>query len=242
MAVSGTKPRPDLDERSASLWVRDMFARVAPRYDLLNGVLSFQTDRVWRWRTARRLRPFLHKNALVLDLCCGTGDLLRSLESAGQARIVGADFCHPMLIRTAEKSQAPLLEADGLQLPLADSRFDVVTVAFGLRNFANYPRGIAEIYRVLKPGGRVAILEFTTPPYAATRAFMGFWNRWVTAPLGRLISGQGDAYSYLPESVARFPDAPLLAQLLREAGFSSVEFTYFDAGIVALHLAVKPHP
>jgi demethylmenaquinone methyltransferase/2-methoxy-6-polyprenyl-1,4-benzoquinol methylase len=239
MAVTGTKPRPEFDEQQASRWVRDMFSRVAPRYDLLNRVLSMQTDRVWRWRTARLLRPWLRKDALVLDLCCGTGDLLLALERAGEAKVIGADFCHPMLVRTGEKSDAPLVEADGLELPVADGRFDLVTAAFGFRNFANYERGLREMLRVLKPGGRVAILEFTTPPYALTRWFLGWWNRWVMGPVGRLVSGQGDAYAYLPESVARFPDAPRLAEMMREAGFAEVEYRYFDVGIVALHLGVR---
>jgi demethylmenaquinone methyltransferase/2-methoxy-6-polyprenyl-1,4-benzoquinol methylase len=216
-----------------------MFARVAPRYDLLNRVLSFQIDRIWRWRTARILKPYLTKSARVLDLACGTGDLLRSLESAGEAAIVGADFCHPMLVRTAAKSQAPLLEADGLALPIANDSFDLLTIAFGFRNFSNYRKGLAEMRRVLRPGGRLAILEFTTPRSPFTRAFLTVWCRFIMGPLGRWISGQGDAYEYLPDSVKRFPDAPALAASMREAGFSEVTYRYFDLGMVALHLGRK---
>ncbi len=239
MAVSGTKPRPELSEEEASRWVRGMFGRVAPRYDLLNRLLSFQTDRVWRWRTARILRPYLRPEARVLDLCCGTGDLLEALEGQGKARYLGADFCRPMLEKTGLKSNAPLLEADGLRLPLVEGAMDVVTIAFGFRNFANYRRGLEELLRVLKPGGRVAILEFTPPPYWVTRAFMGAWSKWVMGPLGRWISGEGEAYDYLPSSVSRFPEAGELAAMMRETGFADVKYRYFDVGIVALHIGVK---
>jgi demethylmenaquinone methyltransferase/2-methoxy-6-polyprenyl-1,4-benzoquinol methylase len=197
-----------------------------------------QVDRIWRWRTARRLRPLLGEGALVLDLACGTGDLLTALEGAGKARVVGADFCHPMLVRTASKSRAPLVEADGLRLPVADGTFDVVTIGFGFRNFANYEEGLRELRRVLKPGGTLAILEFTQPPSALVRGFMGVWCKFVMDPLGRWISGQGDAYEYLPASVARFPNAEKLAGMMRSAGFVDVRFERFDAGIVALHLGV----
>lgn len=240
MAVSGTKPKPNLTEAESSAWVRDMFGRVAPRYDLLNRILSMQIDRVWRWRTARILKPWLRPEARVLDLCCGTGDLLVALEAVAPARYIGADFCFPMLVRTHEKSRAPLMEADGLHLPLQSKSLDLITIGFGFRNFVNYRGGLDELLRVLKPGGHLAILEFTQPPSGLVRGFMGFWNRYVMDPIGRMVSGQGDAYQYLPESVSRFPDAPTLAQMMREQGFNEVSYRYFDAGIVALHLAQKP--
>jgi demethylmenaquinone methyltransferase/2-methoxy-6-polyprenyl-1,4-benzoquinol methylase len=240
MAVSGTKPKPNLTEAESSAWVRDMFGRVAPRYDLLNRILSMQIDRLWRWRTARILKPWLEPQARVLDLCCGTGDLLVALETVAPARYIGADFCFPMLVRTNEKSKAPLLEADGLHLPLQSNTLDLITIGFGFRNFVNYRGGLDELLRVLKPGGHLAILEFTQPPSGLVRGFMGFWNRYVMDPIGRLVSGQGDAYQYLPESVSRFPDAPLLAGMMGERGFIEVSYRYFDAGIVALHLGQKP--
>ena len=220
--------------------IRDMFGRVAPRYDQLNHLLSFQLDRIWRWRTARILKPVIKPDSLVLDLACGTGDLIAALESAAPARYLAADFCFPMLIRTRQKSSAPLIEADGLGLPLRDNSLDIVTIGFGFRNFVNYPVALTELLRVLKPGGTLAVLEFTQPPAALVRGFMALWNRYVLDPLGRLVSGQGDAYQYLPESVSRFPDAPLLARMMGERGFAEVSFRYFDAGIVALHLAKKP--
>ena len=239
MAVSGTKPKPGLTEAESSAWVREMFGRVAPRYDLLNRLLSLQIDRLWRWRTARILRPGIQPESRVLDLCCGTGDLLAALEAIAPARYIGADFCFPMLVRTRGKSTAALVEADGLRLPLGDQSLDLITIGFGFRNFVNYRQGLRELLRVLRPGGRLAVLEFTQPPSALVRGFMAFWNRYVMDPIGRMVSGQGDAYQYLPESVSRFPDAPLLAVMMREEGYSEVEFRYFDLGIVALHIARK---
>ncbi|MFN7543311.1 MAG: ubiquinone/menaquinone biosynthesis methyltransferase, partial [Acidobacteriota bacterium] len=240
LPADGTRPQPGLTEAQSSAWVRDMFARVAPRYDLLNRLLTLQIDRLWRWRTARRLAPGLSPQSRVLDLCCGTGDLLAALEHATPARYLGADFCLPMLVRTRAKSPAPLIEADGLKLPLRDASLHLITIGFGFRNFVNYRAALTELFRVLAPGGRLAILEFTRPPYALVRAWMAFWNRFVLHPLGHLLSGQQDAYQYLPDSVARFPDAPSLAQLMRDSGFPHVEFSYFDLGIVALHIATKP--
>ena len=226
-------------EEESSAWIRGMFGRVAPRYDLLNRVLSLQIDRLWRWRTARILAPTIRPDSIVLDLACGTGDLLQALENAAPARYIGADFCHPMLIRTRSKSKAPLVEADGLRLPVADSSIDLITIAFGFRNFVNYPKGLVEVLRVLKPGGQLAILEFTQPPSIFVRGFMRVWNGWVIHPIGRWLSGQGDAYEYLPESVQRFPDGPKLAAMMTTAGFSQVTYRYFDLGIAALHLGRK---
>jgi len=239
MPAKGTRPRADLDETQSSAWVKDMFSRVAPRYDLVNRILSVQIDRIWRWRTARILKPEIRPTSRVLDLCCGTGDLLAALEAAAPAKYVGADFCFPMLIRTREKSSAPLLEADGLKLPLQDAAIDLITIGFGFRNFVNYQAGLEEMLRVLKPGGRLAILEFTQPPSALVRGFMAGWNRIVMAPIGRLVSGEADAYQYLPDSVSRFPAAPELADMMTKAGYQSVSYLYFDLGIMALHLGSK---
>ncbi len=176
--VKGTRPEGAVTEADASNKVREMFTQIAPRYDLLNHLLSLQLDRLWRARTARRLQSILDRpEALVLDLCCGTGDLAFALARAGKARIVGADFAHPMLVRAREKSAAvappsnqspatpmPFFEADALRLPFTSDSFDLVTSAFGFRNLANYEAGLREIQRVLKPGGTIAILEFTEPP------------------------------------------------------------------------------
>src|SRR5205807_9488928 len=176
--VKGTRPEGAVNELDASRKVREMFTQIAPRYDLLNHLLSFELDRLWRARAAKCLRPILKRpDAVVLDLCCGTGDLALALGNAGEARILGADFAHTMLVRARLKIQlaprhsgwpprvpVPFFEADALCLPFADASFDLVTSAFGFRNLANYEAGLGEIYRVLKPGGTIAILEFAEPP------------------------------------------------------------------------------
>jgi len=209
-----------------------MFTQIAPRYDLLNHLLSMQLDRLWRARTARHLKPILDRpDALVLDLCCGTGDLAFALARAGKARIVGADFAHPMLVRAREKAwpwphlrttvhqlQCFFLKPMQFRLPFAGATFDLVTSAFGFRNLANYEAGLREIQRVLKPGGAIAILEFTEPP----DGLLGDFYRWyfckVLPKIGGIISGDRSAYTYLPKSVARFFRPPELAALMRRRG------------------------
>ena len=251
--VKGTRPEGAISEADASNKVREMFTQIAPRYDLLNHLLSLQLDRLWRTRTARLLHSILDRpDALVLDLCCGTGDLAFALSRAGKARIVGADFAHTMLVRAREKSAAlapssnqsvaspmPFFEADALRLPFAGDSFDLVTTAFGFRNLANYEAGLREIQRVLKPGGTIAILEFTEPP----EGLMGDFYRWyfykVLPRIGGLISGDRSAYTYLPKSVARFFRPPELAALLSAVGYQSVDFRAWTFGTVALHTALR---
>ncbi len=255
--VKGSRPEGAVTEGDASKNVREMFTRIAPRYDLLNHLLSLQLDRLWRKRAARRLRPILqHHNALVLDLCCGTGDLALALARVGPARIIGADFSHSMLIRARAKiakSQrvpshsgltapplVPLFEADALRLPFADGTFDLVTTAFGFRNLANYEGGLREIQRVLKPGATIAILEFAEPP----EGWLGDVYRWyfcnVLPKVGGLISGDPAAYNYLPKSVARFFRPPELAALMNSVGYQSVEYRVWTLRTVALHTGVRP--
>ena len=165
--MKGAAPQGARNEREAAAWVRGMFARVARRYDLANHLLSFNIDRLWRARTVRRVRPILERpGARVLDICCGTGDLTLALARECRAPVLGSDFCHPMLRRRARESarrraRAGLFEADALRLPLRDASLDLVTVAFGFRNLANYRAGLAEMRRVLRPGGMAAILEFS---------------------------------------------------------------------------------
>lgn len=249
--VKGTRPEGAVTEADASKKVREMFTEIAPRYDLLNHLLSLQIDRLWRARAARRLQPILDRSdALVLDLCCGTGDLAFALAHAGKARIVGADFAHTMLVRARAKSSnlvpsqnqsaaspMPFFEADALRLPFANSSFDLVTTAFGFRNLANYEAGLREIQRVLKPGGTVAILEFAEPP----EGLLGDLYRWyfckVLPKIGGLISGDQAAYKYLPKSVARFFRPPELAALLTAVGYQSVDYRVWTCGTVALHTA-----
>jgi demethylmenaquinone methyltransferase / 2-methoxy-6-polyprenyl-1,4-benzoquinol methylase len=240
-AGKGTTPPGARTEEQAAKYVRGMFGQVAHRYDLLNHVLSFQIDKYWRRRTVRRVQAILDRaDARVLDLACGTGDLTLALTQAAKARVIGSDFCHPMLTVAHGKQARLLFEADALTLPVADGSVDLVTCAFGFRNFVNYRRGMTEILRVLKPGGTAAILEFSTPPNALFRALYGFYSTQVLPRIGALISGSRDAYTYLPESVKKFPDAAPLAAEFREAGFGEVEFERMTFGIVALHLARKP--
>ncbi len=247
--VSGTRPEGVTNESDASKKVREMFTRIAPRYDLLNHLLSLQLDRLWRARAAKRLRPILDRpDALVLDLCCGTGDLAFALARAGKARIIGADFAHTMLVRAQEKSIAlaptanqnaaspmPFFEADALRLPFADSSFDLVTTAFGFRNLANYEVGLREIQRVLKPGGTIAILEFTEPPEGLLGDLYRWYFRSVLPKIGGMISGDRSAYSYLPKSVSRFFRSPELAALMDSVGYQSVDYCEWTMSTVALH-------
>jgi demethylmenaquinone methyltransferase / 2-methoxy-6-polyprenyl-1,4-benzoquinol methylase len=255
--VKGTQPEGARTERDASEKVREMFTQIAPRYDLLNHLLSLDLDRVWRKRAARRLRPLLqHPNARVLDLCCGTGDLALALARVGPASIVGADFSHAMLVRARSKSAKsqrvpshsglaipppmPFFEADALRLPFADGSFDLIATAFGFRNLANYEAGLHEMQRILKPGGTLAILEFTEPP----EGFLGNVYRWyfrsVLPRIGGFISGESAAYTYLPKSVSRFFRPPELASLMTAVGYNSVDFKVWTFGTVALHTAVRP--
>lgn len=227
-------------EQEKAQWVRGMFGRIAGRYDLLNHLLSFNLDKRWRARTVKKVAPILaRKDAVVLDLCCGTGDVLLALENQG-ASILGSDFCHPMLIEAQRKSRkSPLFEADALDLPLKENSLDLITCAFGFRNLANYEKGLAELLRVLKPGGVAAILEFSQPTNLVFGAFYGFFSTRVLPKVGGVISGSSDAYSYLPESIRKFPGAEALADKMLQAGFARVEFERMTGGAVALHLGYK---
>jgi len=235
----GATPTGARTEQEAAAWVRGMFGRVAGRYDLLNHLLSANIDRYWRAKTARRVSAVLTRpEAVCLDLCCGTGDLMIALQNRGCSRILGSDFCHPMLrIARARRPAAELFEADALCLPLRDSSLDLITVAFGFRNLANYRRGIDEMLRVLKPGGVAAILEFSQPRNRAFAFLYELYSRTILPVIGGLISGSRDAYAYLPESVRKFPSAAELAEQIRSAGFREVRHEPMTGGIVALHIA-----
>jgi demethylmenaquinone methyltransferase/2-methoxy-6-polyprenyl-1,4-benzoquinol methylase len=243
--MSGSTPEGARTEQEAARWVRGMFGRVAHRYDLANHLLSLNIDRYWRAHTVRRTREILDRPAArVLDICCGTGDLVLALAKAGRP-VMGSDFCHPMLVAANHKiarrhAQAVVFESDALRLPLRDQSFDLLTVAFGLRNLANYEAGIDEMRRVLRPGGMAAILEFSQPPNAAFAALYNFYARRILPVIGGALSGSREAYQYLPESVRKFPPAPELARMMRRAGFAEVRFEYLTGGIVALHLGRIP--
>jgi demethylmenaquinone methyltransferase / 2-methoxy-6-polyprenyl-1,4-benzoquinol methylase len=242
---SGTTPRGVSGEEAASRWVRGMFGRIAGRYDLLNHLLSFNLDKRWRARAVERVADVLGRpGARVLDLCCGTGDVLLSLETRRGSAVWGSDFCHPMLLEAQRKIAArgmrsPLFEADALALPLREDSLDLITVAFGFRNLANYHSGLAELTRVLKPGGVLAILEFSQPANRAFGALYGFFSTRVLPWVGGIVSGSREAYSYLPESIQKFPGAQELADQMRAAGFKSVEFEPLTYGAVALHVGHK---
>ncbi len=242
--IRGTTPVGAQTEQEASRWVREMFGRIAPRYDLLNHLLSFNIDRTWRARMIRRVAPILgDSNARALDICCGTGDVMLAMAAQAQARVYGSDFCHPMMVaarsKAARSGVAPrLFEADGLALPLADGSLDLITVAFGFRNFASYQRGLEEMFRVLRPGGTAAILEFAPPPDTLFGNLHTFYSRHVLPLLGGMISGSREAYEYLPQSVSKFPAPPELAQEMRQAGFGDVRYELMTGGSVALHIGV----
>jgi demethylmenaquinone methyltransferase / 2-methoxy-6-polyprenyl-1,4-benzoquinol methylase len=223
--------------------VREMFSNIANRYDLLNHLLSANVDKRWRRIVATKVRDKLSSSgACVLDVACGTGDLSLTLFETTGARVVGTDFCRPMLAVAAGKTsdQVPLIEGDALRLPFRSSSFDAATIAFGLRNLSSVENGLAELCRVLKPGGWVAVLEFSRPSNAIVRAFYGLYFRNVLPLLGGAISGSLSAYTYLPASVQKFPDQAQLALLMRQAGFDQVQYENLTGGVAALHMGRKP--
>jgi demethylmenaquinone methyltransferase/2-methoxy-6-polyprenyl-1,4-benzoquinol methylase len=242
VSAAGTTPEGARTEQEASRWVRSMFGRVAPRYDLANHLLSANIDVTWRNHTVRKVRDILARpDSRVMDLACGTGDLLIALEREAGRRLIGSDFCHPMLEGASQKLRraslhSALVEADALSLPLGDASLDLITIAFGFRNFSNYRAGLNEMRRVLRPGGAIAILEFTQPPNKAFAAVYNWYTRRILPVIGGAISGAPEAYNYLPESVRKFPHAPGLAEMMKECGFQRVEWEYLSFGIVALHI------
>jgi demethylmenaquinone methyltransferase/2-methoxy-6-polyprenyl-1,4-benzoquinol methylase len=219
-----------------------MFSGIAKRYDLLNHLLSGNVDKRWRRIVAARLREKLSDNARVLDVACGTGDLALTLFENTGARVVGTDFCRPMLKIAANKTahRIPLIEGDALDLPFRDGSFEAATIAFGLRNLASIEGGLAELRRVLKPGGWVAVLEFSRPANAMLRPVFGLYFTKVLPLMGGLISGSRFAYSYLPASVQKFPDQQQLSLLMQRAGFDRVQFENLTGGIAALHMGRRP--
>jgi len=225
-----------------------MFTRITPRYDLLNHLLSGQMDKWWRAKAARELRPILRSaDSVVLDLCCGTGDLAFALARKAEARIIGADFSHSMLVRARAKGAVggngaravKFSEADALRLPFADRTFDVVTTAFGFRNLAKYEAGLQEMMRVLKPGGMLAILEFTEPAPGVIGDLYRFYCRKLLPVIGGMISGDRMAYQYLPNSVARFFRPEEFVAQLRKVGYGEPRYVLMTFGTVALHVAKK---
>ncbi len=229
--------------------VREMFGEIAGRYDFLNHLLSFNMDRYWRWRTVRAVPP--RQGARILDLCTGTGDLAIAYHKAafGTAYIIGADFCYPMLARGRKKCQKSsagkrisFIEADAQRIPAANCKFDIVCVAFGLRNVADTDRGLAEMTRVCARGGKVAVLEFSTPGWEPFKSLYGWYFRNVLPRIGQFFARNSHAaYSYLPESVGQFLQGEELAERMRAAGLVDVRHCSFTLGVATLYVGTKPH-
>jgi demethylmenaquinone methyltransferase / 2-methoxy-6-polyprenyl-1,4-benzoquinol methylase len=232
-----------LNHKKKAAQVREMFGAIAPRYDFLNHALSLNIDKRWRRFVISKVSDILNKpGAQALDLCCGTADL--SLELGALAQTVGVDFCHPMLKIGLDKVRASklpihLAEGDALNVPLADGSFDVVTMAFGLRNLESVEGGLREIYRLLKPSGRGAILEFSQPQIPVFRHLFQFYFMKLLPRIGNAISGSSFAYQYLPESVQQFPGQKRLADMMKTVGFSNVGYYNLFGGVAALHLGEK---
>ena len=247
--VIGAAPEGASDQNAAARAVREMFTSIAPRYDLLNHVLSLNIDRLWWRRTARKFHDILvHPDARVLDLCCGTGDMTFALRREGatsRLSIVGADFSHAMLTRALSKSAGcdPMLapnwiEADALNLPFPDAHFDLVTSAFGFRNLADYDAGLNEIVRVLRPGGECGILDFGEPK-GILGSLYRIYFRQVLPKVGTLISGVSGPYAYLPASVERFPSADEMLGRMKKTGFAKATWTPYTFGIAGLYRGQK---
>lgn len=255
MPASGAKPVGTTDEAGAARAVQEMFDSIASRYDLLNHVLSANVDRLWWWRTARRFSTILGRpEAKILDICCGTGDMTMALlkrRPRGAEPIVAADFSRNMLARGAakfgpdRKSLGPgepfaiPLEADALHLPLRDQSLDLIVTAFGFRNLANYHAGLAEFFRVLKPGGQLGILEFSEPGGLIGKAYAVYF-RHVLPAIGRVICGKNGPYNYLPTSVGNFPPPPQLLAMMQTAGYTDAAWQPYTFGIAGLYTAMRP--
>jgi demethylmenaquinone methyltransferase/2-methoxy-6-polyprenyl-1,4-benzoquinol methylase len=251
MPATGAKPIGTSDEAGAARAVREMFDSIAPRYDLLNHVLSANVDRLWWRRAARRFRDVLTRpDAAILDICCGTGDMTMALlkhRPRGAHPILAADFSRGMLERGAHKFNrqgVTVLEADALHLPLRDNSLDLIVTAFGFRNLANYEAGLREFHRVLKPGGQLGILEFSEPGGLIGKAYAVYFRRVLPA-IGHIICGNlsGSAagpYNYLPTSVGNFPPPAEMQEMLRSAGYSEYFWQPYTFGIAGLYTAARP--
>jgi demethylmenaquinone methyltransferase/2-methoxy-6-polyprenyl-1,4-benzoquinol methylase len=262
VSILGARPAAEAEESTAAVHVRELFDSIAPSYDLLNHLLSMGLDRHWWRRTARAFAGTLaHPKARVLDICCGTGDLTAAMHrlrnadetsvcnrcigaaaAAGEAEpVTGLDFSSEMLSRARAKyagTNIRWVEADAMRLPFPDSSLDLVTSAFGFRNLTNYPGALAEIYRVLRPGGQIGILECNNPD-GLSGALYNLYFKHVLPVIGGAISGDHAAYKYLPASVARFPRPPQMLGLLREAGFEYESWDGYLLRAAGLYRATK---
>jgi demethylmenaquinone methyltransferase/2-methoxy-6-polyprenyl-1,4-benzoquinol methylase len=245
MTTTGAKPPGTDDEASAAQAVRQIFDAIAPRYDLLNHVLSANVDRLWWRRAARRFRETLSiPDAAILDICCGTGDMTMALlkhRPQGARPILAADFSRAMLSRGAKKFAKPgvvPIEADALHLPLRSASLDLIVSAFGFRNLANYEAGLREFHRVLKPGGQLGILEFSEPGGLIGKAYAVYFRRVLPA-IGRAVCGKAGAYNYLPVSVGNFPPPTAMLGLMATTGYTQRAWAPYTFGIAGLYTAVR---
>ena len=261
MPAIGARPAGATDEAGAAQAVQRMFDSIAPRYDLLNHVLSANVDRLWWRKAARRFQDVLvQPDAAILDICCGTGDLtmaLLKLRPTGARPILAADFARGMLRRGAAKFGAPdahrqdqsgrklaapyavPIEADALHLPLRSGSLDLIVTAFGFRNLVNYEAGLKEFHRVLKPGGQLGILEFSEPGGFVGRGY-ALYFRHILPAVGRIICGKDGPYNYLPASVGKFPPPDQMLQLMRSAGYAECVWQPYTFGIAGLYTAMRP--
>ena len=244
-AAQGAKPAGTTDEVAAAAAVRAMFDGIAPRYDLLNHVLSLNIDRWWWWRTARRFDGILSRpESVVLDLCCGTGDMTLALLKRRPAKsrpVLAADFSHQMLVRGAAKFRgrnATAIETDALHLPFADNSVDLIITAFGFRNLANYRAGLDEFHRVLRPGGELGILDFSEPGGLLGKLY-AFYFRRILPAIGSRLSGTSGPYAYLPNSVHNFPPPEQMLTMMRAVGFRDVSWAAYTFGVAGLYRAAK---
>lgn len=248
--AQGAEPPGSVDEQSAGEAVRTMFNSIAPRYDLLNHVLSANVDRLWWNRAARTFACALQKpDASVVDVCCGTGDmtlaLLRLRPETGRP-VVALDFAASMLARAKKKFSSPefssygtiTIEADALHMPIEDNSVDLITSAFGFRNLANYRAGLTEMHRILRTGGELGILDFCEPDGIVGSLYQVYFQR-ILPRVGKLLSGSAAPYAYLPRSVGRFPAPEGMLTMMRECGFRETNWTPYTFGIAGLYRAVK---
>ena len=223
--------------------VREMFAQISPRYDLLNHLLSANIDKLWRRRVVQRLEALLPPQPRVLDVGCGTGDLSIEIFEKTAAKVTGLDFCRPMLQLAQQKApQLQFIEGDALRLPFADASLDAVTIGFALRNLASVEGGLVELNRVLKPGAWLVILEFSEPTVPVVRQFVRFYYWNLLPRIGAWLSGSQRAYKYLPDSISKFPNQQALSGMMNAVGFDEVEFENLSGGIAALHLGRRSTP
>jgi demethylmenaquinone methyltransferase/2-methoxy-6-polyprenyl-1,4-benzoquinol methylase len=250
MTTPGSRPVGAEDEAGAAQAVRQMFDQIAPRYDLLNHVLSASVDRLWWWQTARRFKTILaDPDAAVLDVCCGTGHMTMALlkgRPKGARPILAVDFAREMLSRASHRFEArkagePMaiaLEADALHLPMRDASLDLIVTAFGFRNLANYEAGLKEFYRVLKPGGRLGILDFAEPGGLIGKVY-GVYFRRVLPAIGRLLCGKDGPYRYLPTSVGNFPPPGEMLEMMRGVGYQECAWQPYTFGIAGLYTSSR---